>query len=67
MISVIDPAAEPTGFMFDASGKVAFLIIQHGEQPEQLLDFDSNPVDGQTDDLIMITGFKVKKVKHEDD
>ena len=58
VLSVVDPSAEPTGFMFDGSGKRAFLIIQHGEQDDSLLDFDSNPVDGRTDDLIMITGFK---------
>jgi len=61
VLSVIDPVAEPTGFMFDGSGKVAFVIVQHGEQPDSLLDFDSNPVNGRTDDLIMITGFKIKQ------
>jgi len=58
--SVIDPAAEPTGFIFDASGEVAYVIIQHGEQADSLLDFTSNPVDGRTDDLIKITGFQLK-------
>lgn len=61
VLSVTDPVAEPTGFMFDRSGRVAFVIIQHGEQPDELLDFKSNPVNGKTDDLIMITGFKVRK------
>ncbi len=61
VLSVTDPVAEPTGFMFDGRGKVAFVIVQHGEQADGLLDFDSNPVDGKTDDLIMITGFKIKK------
>lgn len=60
VLSVVDPSAEPTGFMFDASGRRAFVIIQHGEQPDALLDFDSNPVNGRTDDLIMVTGFKQK-------
>lgn len=58
--SVVDPNAEPTGFIFDASGKVAYMVVQHGEQPEALLDFDSNPTTGRTDDLIKITGFKLK-------
>ncbi|HEC28561.1 MAG TPA: hypothetical protein ENI65_03105 [Gammaproteobacteria bacterium] len=67
VLSVIDPLAEPTGFMFDASGKVAFIVIQHGEQPDALLDFKTNPVSGKTDDLIMITGFKVKGGEHDKD
>ncbi|MCO6411556.1 MAG: hypothetical protein J5I92_02315 [Thiogranum sp.] len=58
--SVVDPAAEPTGFIFDASGETAYVVVQHGEQPAELLDFDSNPVNGRTDDLIKITGFKLK-------
>jgi hypothetical protein len=61
MLSVTDPEAEPTGFIFDGSGKKAFYILQHGQQPGTLLDFTSNPVDGQTDDLIQITGFYNKK------
>jgi len=66
VMSVVDPDAEPTGFMFDASGKVAFVIIQHGEQPAELLDMNTNPVTGKTDDLIMITGFKVKHNNQDD-
>ena len=58
--SVVDPNAESTGFIFDGTAAVAFVVVQHGEQPEALLDFESNPVDGKTDDLIMITGFRVK-------
>lgn len=54
VLSVVDPNAEPTGFIFDASGETAYLIIQHGEQPAAL---------GATDDLIRITGFK-KKFRH---
>jgi secreted PhoX family phosphatase len=57
MLSITDPDAEPTGFIFDGTGKKAFYILQHGQQPDALLDFTSNPVDGQTDDLIQITGF----------
>lgn len=57
MLSITDPEAEPTGFLFDGSGKVAFVNIQHGEEPAALLDFVSNPINGYTDDLLMITGF----------
>jgi hypothetical protein len=58
MLSVVDPEAEPTGFAFDATGRRAFYVVQHGEQPEALLDFDSNPVNGETDDLVVIEGWK---------
>ena len=61
VLSVVDPDAEPTGFLFDATGRVAFVIVQHGEQPDALKDFTSNPVNGQTDDLLMITGFKMRR------
>ncbi len=60
ILSVADLDAEPTGFIFDGTGKVAFYVVQHGEQPDSLLDFDSNPVNGRTDDLIKITGFDLK-------
>ena len=60
MASVVDPLAEPTGFIFDATGETAYVVVQHGEQPAELLDYASNPVNGRTDDLIRITGFKVK-------
>jgi hypothetical protein len=62
ILSVIDPAAEPTGFIFDGTGRRAFVNLQHGEQPAALLDFESNRVTGQTDDLLMIEGFKVEGV-----
>ena len=58
--SVIDPAAEPSGWLFDASGENAYLVLQHGEQASALLDFDINATDGMTDDLVRISGFKVK-------
>jgi hypothetical protein len=60
MLSVNDASAEPTGFIFDGTGSAAFYVVQHGEQPASLLDFTSNPVNGHTDDLIRLTGFKVK-------
>jgi len=63
--SVVDPLAEPTGFIFDGSGKTAYVIIQHGEQPDSLRDFTTNPVNGATDDLIKITGFGSTKHKKD--
>lgn len=57
MLSIVDPNAEPTGFIFDGTGKRAFLFLQHGETPASLADMGTNPVDGKTDDLLMITGF----------
>jgi secreted PhoX family phosphatase len=59
MLSVNDASAEPTGFIFDGTGKIAYYIVQHGEQDPTLNDMASNPVDGTTDDLIRITGFKL--------
>jgi hypothetical protein len=59
--SVTDPKAEPSGFLFDPSGETAYLVLQHGEQASDLLDFATNPTDGTTDDLIRITGFRVNK------
>ena len=61
VLSVVDPESEPSGFIFDGTGKTAFYHVQHGEQPAELLDYDSNPMNGETDDLIRISGFKVKK------
>ncbi|MCI0582776.1 MAG: DUF839 domain-containing protein, partial [Chloroflexi bacterium] len=52
LASVVDPEAEPTGFIFSGDGRTAYVVIQHGEQPAELLDFASNPVDGTTDDLL---------------
>ncbi|MDN5871513.1 MAG: DUF839 domain-containing protein [Nitrococcus sp.] len=72
MLSINSSTAEPTGFIFDGTGKVAFYIVQHG-QGAAIIDFESNPVceddnpddcNGYTDDLIKITGFKVKKALH---
>ena len=51
VLSVADPDAEPTGFIFDASGETAYVILQHGQQPSGMLG---------TDDVLKITGFKVK-------
>eukprot|EP00178_Gracilaria_changii_P007352 TRINITY_DN2345_c0_g1_i1.p1 TRINITY_DN2345_c0_g1~~TRINITY_DN2345_c0_g1_i1.p1 ORF type:complete len:541 (-),score=85.29 TRINITY_DN2345_c0_g1_i1:224-1783(-) len=60
-LSVIDPEAEPSGFIFDGTGVVAFVSIQHGECPDVLKDFVSNPDGGCTDDILKITGFKRPK------
>ncbi len=57
--SLVDPKAEPSGFLFDASGETAYLVLQHGEQASELLDFVTNPTDGTTDDVIRIEGFEV--------
>lgn len=56
ILSVKDSLAEPTGFIFDASGKTAYVSIQHSN------DANMPAVDGYgTDDVIKITGFKVKR------
>ena len=39
--SVVDPEAEPSGLLFDASGQTAYLVLQHGEQASELLDFET--------------------------
>ena len=59
MLSITDIDAEPSGFIFDGTGKVAFYHVQHGQQVEGLYDWTSNMLDGKTDDLIMITGFEL--------
>ena len=41
-------------------GETAYVIVRHGEQPAELLDYASNPVNGRTDDLTRIIGFRVK-------
>ncbi|MGD2074582.1 MAG: hypothetical protein PVG38_06625 [Gammaproteobacteria bacterium] len=46
---------------FDGTGEVVYYHVQRGEQYDELRDFDSNKVDGRTDDLMRITVFKVKK------
>ncbi len=54
--SVIDPSAEPTGFIFAADGETAYVSIQHSD------DANMPKVDDYgTDDLIKITGFKVPR------
>ena len=67
MLTINDPSAEPTGFIFDGTGKVAFYNVQHGQQPAALLDTTSNPIDGTTDDLIKISGWKKVRKHHSHD
>lgn len=75
VLSITDNEAEPTGFIFDGTGKVAYYILQHGEQPSSLLNLTSNPVCGSassscagfTDDLIKITGFQIPPASKNDD
>ncbi len=56
ILSVADSSAEPTGFLFDASGGTAYVSIQHSNDANMPL------VDGYgTDDVLKITGFKLKK------
>ncbi len=50
MLSVRDQSAEPTGFEFSSDGRTAIVSIQHSA-PDGL---------GDTDDIIIIGGFKVK-------
>jgi len=53
ILSVKDSSAEPTGFIFDATGTQAYLSIQHSD------DTNMPMVDGYgTDDLIVISGFR---------
>lgn len=56
MLSVKDSSAEPTGFIFSADGSTAYVSIQHSN------DTNMPKVDDYgTDDIIKISGFKVKK------
>lgn len=61
VLSVKDQSAEPTGFGFSADGKMAIVSIQHSAD-------DLMPMvdDYRTDDIVMITGFEVKKNRHDD-
>jgi hypothetical protein len=51
--SVRDSSAEPTGLIFTADGKTAYLVIQHSD------DRHMPAVDGHpTDDVLKISGFR---------
>ena len=54
MLSVKDSSAEPTGFIFDPTGTVAYVSIQHSDDAGMPL-FDGY----RTDDVLKITGFKI--------
>lgn len=60
-LSVRDSSAEPTGFTFTADGKTAYVHIQHSNDTACIAgsNCESND-DYPTDDLIKITGFKIK-------
>ena len=55
ILSVKDSSAEPTGFFFAPDGKTAYVSIQHSD--DALM---TNLDDYGTDDILKITGFKVK-------
>jgi hypothetical protein len=57
ILSVKDSSAEPTGFIFDASGTVAYVSIQHTN--DELMPMHDHY---RTDDVLVITGFKAKNV-----
>ncbi|BAV32677.1 phosphatase [Sulfuricaulis limicola] len=58
ILSVKDSSAEPTGFLFDASGTTAYVSIQHSN------DANMPAADGYpTDDVLKITGFKLRGKK----
>lgn len=50
--SVKDTSAEPTGFIFDATGKTAYVSIQHSDDAQMEKSDDYG-----TDDIVRITGF----------
>lgn len=53
ILSVKDSSAQPTGFLFSADGKTAYVSIQHSNDASMPL------VDGYaTDDVLKITGFR---------
>jgi hypothetical protein len=58
ILSVVDSSAEPTGFLFNASGTTAYVSIQHSND-------DNMPLvdDYRTDDVVKITGFKLRGKK----
>lgn len=56
MMSVKDQSAEPSGFEFTGNGKTAIVAIQHSSD-DQMANVDGYG----TDDIVMITGFKVKQ------
>jgi secreted PhoX family phosphatase len=61
MLSVRDSSAEPTGYAFTGDGKTAYVHIQHSSDAACVDGTDCAKNDDYlTDDLIKITGFKLK-------
>ena len=56
ILSVKDSSAEPTGFVFSADGKTAYVSIQHSDDTN-MASFD----DYGTDDVLVITGFDTRR------
>jgi secreted PhoX family phosphatase len=56
MLSVIQAAAEPTGFTFSPDGTKAYVSIQHSNN-----DSGMNVDDYGTDDIVVISGFKLPR------
>jgi hypothetical protein len=56
ILSVKDSSAEPTGFIFDASGTRAYLSIQHSDDTHM-----PKVDDYATDDVLVISGFKLPR------
>lgn len=54
MASVVDPSAEPTGFLFSPDGKSAYVSIQHSDDTTMPKSDDYG-----TDDIIKISGFQI--------
>lgn len=60
VLAVKDADAEPTGLAFDASGRTAYLSIQHPDNAACTAGTDCQPVDGYpTTDIVRITGFRI--------
>jgi hypothetical protein len=56
VVSVATAGAEPTGFIFDASGNRAYLHVQHSpDDPATALD------ESTFDELLVIDGFRADK------
>lgn len=55
LLSLIDSDAEPTGLFFSKSGKTAYLSVMHSNDTN-MTEHNGWP----TDDIVKVTGFKVK-------
>jgi hypothetical protein len=62
LLSVRDSSAEPTGYAFTGDGKTAYVHIQHSNDSACIDGTDCGKNDDYfTDDLIKVTGFKIKQ------